>query len=82
MFSVAPYAERYLGLLNDKEAQRRYFEADLTTLTKNLNSKYIFLLIYNLEKEIIFIEFSTLVQGSSLDPKLLFADQDPQIENQ
>jgi hypothetical protein len=27
MFSVAPYAERYLWLLNDKEAQCRYFEA-------------------------------------------------------
>jgi hypothetical protein len=28
MFSVAPYAERYLGPLNDKEAwQRRYFQA-------------------------------------------------------
>lgn len=52
MFSVAPYAERYLGLLNDKEAQRRYFEADLTTLTKNLNSKYVFLLHGTLEEKV------------------------------
>lgn len=50
-YIAAPYAERYLGLLNDRDGQRHYFESDLSTSMKTLHLKDVLLVHGTLEEK-------------------------------
>ncbi|XP_046645659.1 prolyl endopeptidase FAP-like isoform X1 [Daphnia pulicaria] len=71
---TAPYAERYLGLLSEREGQRHYFEADLTTCTKNLHAKKVFLLHGTLEEK-YHVTHSMLIAKSLIEKRFSFQQQ-------
>lgn len=71
---AAPYAERYLGLLSEREGQRHYFEADLTTCTKNLHAKKVFLLHGTLEEK-YHVTHSMLIAKSLIEKRFSFQQQ-------
>jgi len=74
LIAAAPYAERYLGLLSEREGQRHYFEADLTTCTKNLHAKKLFLLHGTLEEK-YHVTHSMLIAKSLIDKRFSFQQQ-------
>lgn len=73
-YAAAPYAERYLGLLNDRDGQRHYFEADLTTNSKHLHLRDVFLLHGTLE-ETYTVTHSMLIARSLIEKRFHFQQQ-------
>ena len=74
--TAAPYAERYLGLLNDRDGQRHYFEADLVSRIKNLYSKHLLLVHGTLEEEHLFTH-SMLIAKAMIEKRFDFQLQVP-----
>ena len=74
-FSIAaPFAERYLGLLNERDGQRHYLEADLTSCTKNLHTKHLLLLHGTLEEKYQ-ATHSMLIAKSLIEKRFSFQQQ-------
>nr|CAH0102070.1 unnamed protein product [Daphnia galeata] len=71
---AAPYAERYLGLLGERDGQRHYFEADLTTCTKNLHTRKLFLLHGTLEEK-YHVTHSMLIAKNLIEKRFSFQQQ-------
>ena len=74
IFTAAPYAERYLGLLGERDGQRHYFEADLTTCTKNLHTRKLFLLHGTLEEK-YHVTHSMLIAKNLIEKRFSFQQQ-------
>jgi len=68
---AAPYAERYLGLLNGLDGQRRYFDADLNSCSKNLHNKHLLLLHGTLD-ETFLVTHSMLIARSLINNRVSF----------
>lgn len=71
---AAPYAERYLGLLSERDGQRHYFEADLSSCTKNLHTKKLFILHGTLEEK-YHVTHSMLIAKNLIEKRFSFQQQ-------
>jgi len=68
---AAPYAERYLGLLDEREGQRRYFDADLNSCTKNMHNKHLLLMHGTLDEKFL-VTHSMLIGRSMINSRVYF----------
>ena len=70
----ASFAERYLGLLNDRDGARSYFEADLMSYTKHLHNKHLYLVHGTLDEKYQ-VSHSFLIAKSLIEKRFYFHQQ-------